>query len=179
VNNQNQRLVRSRTDKMVAGVAGGLANYLAVDPVFVRLAFVALGMSGPGVFVYAIMWLIMPTEGSTGTTTSQAFSEFRQQMSRVGDDVRQVFVSGGPTRTPRFDPMTGQPIDDGEEIPINNVGGGDGNTAPETRRNRLLGVILLGVGAFIAINAIAPGLGRFIVPAILIVGGVLLIQRNH
>ena len=39
---QQTRLMRSETDKMVAGVCGGLADYMGVDPVLVRLAFVLL-----------------------------------------------------------------------------------------------------------------------------------------
>lgn len=37
---QQTRLMRSETDKMIAGVCGGLAEYLNIDPVLVRLAFV-------------------------------------------------------------------------------------------------------------------------------------------
>ena len=171
-----QRLMRSRNDKIVAGVAGGIAQYLAVDPVFVRLAFVVAGFSGIGVLLYPVLWLIMPAEGGSSPAPDQALDEMRQQAARVGDDVREVFVTtASGTRRARFDPMTGQPIDEGDEIPINNVGGS--GQQPETRRNRLLGVVLVTIGAIIAINAIAPGAGRFIIPALMVVGGVLLLQR--
>lgn len=59
---QQVRLVRSETERMVAGVCGGLADYLNVDPVLVRLAFVVLSLaSGVGLVIYAILWAIMPT----------------------------------------------------------------------------------------------------------------------
>jgi len=60
---QQTRLMRSETDRMIAGVCGGLATYLGVDPVLVRLAFVILLLaSGVGLAIYGILWLVMPTE---------------------------------------------------------------------------------------------------------------------
>lgn len=59
---QQARLMRSETDRMIAGVCGGLAEYLNVDPVLVRLAFVVLGLaSGVGLVLYVLLWLLMPT----------------------------------------------------------------------------------------------------------------------
>ncbi len=59
---QQTRLMRSETDRMIAGVCGGLAAYLGVDPVLVRLAFVILLLaSGIGLAIYVILWVVMPT----------------------------------------------------------------------------------------------------------------------
>ncbi len=55
------RLTRSSTDRVVAGVAGGLGRYLGVDPVILRIAFVVLAVTGSGVLLYLIGWLVMPT----------------------------------------------------------------------------------------------------------------------
>ena len=162
-----QRLMRSRNEKIIAGVAGGIAQYLAVDPVLVRLAFVALGISGIGVIVYPVLWLIMPPESGTSTKTPRAVAQID----------REQFVTLGNTRRPRFDPMTGQPLEEGEEIPINNVGGGTPQSNPQLRRNRLLGFILVGVGVIIAVNTIAPWMSQFVVPALFIAGGILLLRR--
>lgn len=61
---QQSRLVRSDLDKMVAGVCGGLAAYMGIDPVLVRLAFVILSLaSGVGLVIYLILWVIMPVGG--------------------------------------------------------------------------------------------------------------------
>lgn len=58
--NQEQ-LTRSQSDRMVAGVCGGLANYLGIDPTLVRLAFVLLFLaSGIGLPIYLILWVVMP-----------------------------------------------------------------------------------------------------------------------
>jgi len=56
-------LRRSRTDKVVAGVAGGLGRYLGIDPVILRVAFVVLTLAGlAGVLVYIIGWIAIPEE---------------------------------------------------------------------------------------------------------------------
>ena len=168
-----QRLMRSRTDKVIAGVASGIGQYLAIDPVIVRLAFVALVFTGVGLFLYPVLWLIMPAEGGQRPAPDQVFDEMRQQAQRVGDEVREVFVAG---RRPRFDPMTGQPTDPEAEIPINNVGGGS-SAAPADRRNRLLGIVLLGVGGIILLSMI-PGFGKILLPLVLIGAGVLVLRRQ-
>ncbi len=57
---KDKRLTRSN-DRMVAGVAAGLAEYFDIDPVIVRLIFVTLTLlGGPGLILYIIMWIIMP-----------------------------------------------------------------------------------------------------------------------
>jgi len=56
-----KRLYRSRTDRQIAGVAAGLAEYLGIDPTLVRLGFVLLALAGgPGLLLYIIMWMIVP-----------------------------------------------------------------------------------------------------------------------
>lgn len=59
-------LTRSRTDRVVGGVCGGLASYLGVESVWVRLAAVVLGLFswGAAVAAYVVAWIILP-EGDT------------------------------------------------------------------------------------------------------------------
>lgn len=58
-----RRLTRSEDNKVIAGVSGGLANYLDIDPVLVRLAFLALFFaSGIGAVIYIALAVIAPTE---------------------------------------------------------------------------------------------------------------------
>lgn len=57
-----RRLTRS-SDKMLAGVCGGIANYFDLDPTLVRIGYVVLSIFSagfPGMLVYLILWLIMP-----------------------------------------------------------------------------------------------------------------------
>jgi phage shock protein C len=55
------KLYRSKTEKMIAGVCGGLGEYFSIDPTLVRLLF-AIGaiLGGPGVIIYLIMWIVVP-----------------------------------------------------------------------------------------------------------------------
>ncbi|MDX6262732.1 MAG: hypothetical protein QOH84_4420 [Kribbellaceae bacterium] len=55
---------RSRTDRMLAGVCGGMARALNVDPVLIRVVMAVLILSGPGIIFYAAAWMLMPDEGS-------------------------------------------------------------------------------------------------------------------
>jgi phage shock protein C len=60
---QNQRLYRSRDERMLAGVCGGLAQFFGIDPTIMRLIFVVLAlMGGPGLLIYIIMWIVVPEE---------------------------------------------------------------------------------------------------------------------
>ena len=59
----SKRLYRSNTDKVIGGVSGGLANYLSVDPVLIRVAFVLLTLfGGGGILIYIVMWIAIPAE---------------------------------------------------------------------------------------------------------------------
>lgn len=61
---QRPPLRRSRTDRVLGGVAGGIARYFGVDPILIRLGFVLLVIAGgSGVLIYLIAWLIIPEEG--------------------------------------------------------------------------------------------------------------------
>jgi len=63
---QGKRLVRSRNDRVIAGVAGGLAASFNIDPLFVRLGFLALSfLNGLGIVVYLVLWLLTPNEDSS------------------------------------------------------------------------------------------------------------------
>lgn len=66
-----RELHRSRRNRMIAGVCGGLGEYFGIDPVWVRLVFVILIFAnGLGLILYPILWWIMPEEpAETGETT--------------------------------------------------------------------------------------------------------------
>lgn len=64
MDNNNKKLTRSRSDRMLAGVCGGLANYFGLDPSLVRIGYSVLTFftAFAGIPVYLIMWLIVPEE---------------------------------------------------------------------------------------------------------------------
>lgn len=62
---EKKRLTRSSTDRMLAGVAAGIAEYLDTDPTLIRLLFVLLTLTaGNGLLIYFIMWIVMPEESA-------------------------------------------------------------------------------------------------------------------
>lgn len=62
-----KRLYRSRTDRKIAGVCGGLAEYFGIDSTIVRIGFIALLLPGglPGLVPYIIFWLVVPDQPAT------------------------------------------------------------------------------------------------------------------
>ena len=58
-----RRLTRSRSDRMLGGVCGGLARYFGVDATWVRIAFVvSVILPGPQVLLYLLLWLVIPQD---------------------------------------------------------------------------------------------------------------------
>ena len=62
-NGRNQ-LRRSRRDRIIAGVAGGLGEFFGISSIWFRLAFLIALIPGgvPGIMVYLLFWLIVPSE---------------------------------------------------------------------------------------------------------------------
>ena len=58
---QVKKLYRSEDDRMMAGVAGGLGEFLDIDSTIIRLIFAfSILLGGTGLLVYAVMWLVVP-----------------------------------------------------------------------------------------------------------------------
>jgi len=80
-------LVRGRENRLLGGVAGGLADRLDVDPVFVRAAFVALSCAGgAGLMLYAVLWVVMvePEVPSPSASTREPRSSQGNAQRAVG-----------------------------------------------------------------------------------------------
>lgn len=70
-----KRLYRSRQQRILAGVCGGIAEYFEIDPVLVRILWVLLLFAaGTGLVAYLIAWLIVP-EAPVSPPTAQAVAE--------------------------------------------------------------------------------------------------------
>ncbi len=60
---EDKKLRRSSSDKMIAGVCGGLGKYFGLDATILRLVFVLLLIfAGTGLLAYLIMWLVIPQD---------------------------------------------------------------------------------------------------------------------
>lgn len=69
---EQKKLQRSSTNKMIAGVCAGLGEYFGIDPTLVRLIFLVLALAASGgVWIYIILWIVMP-EAPSGTPTTPA-----------------------------------------------------------------------------------------------------------
>lgn len=65
--NASRPFLRSRHDRMIAGVCGGIAQRLGWNSTLLRVIFVIVSLASaafPGILVYLILWLLMPEEGN-------------------------------------------------------------------------------------------------------------------
>jgi len=97
-----RRLYRSETDRMIAGLCGGLGEYFLIDPVIVRLIAVLLAFaSGVGVIVYILLWIIVPTKSRIGATPQEVVKEnvesIRERAEEFGHEVQTAFGQRQPT----------------------------------------------------------------------------------
>jgi len=75
-----RRLERSRSDRMLAGVCGGLARYFDIHPAFYRVGFVVLTLiGGAGILIYIAAALVIPDEGEEDSIASAALRERRDR----------------------------------------------------------------------------------------------------
>lgn len=59
-----KKLYRSKTDRKLAGVCGGLGEFFGFDPTLARLVFIFLALPGglPGILPYIILWVVIPED---------------------------------------------------------------------------------------------------------------------
>ena len=92
-----KRLYRSRSDRMVWGVCGGLAKYFDMDPTIVRIIAVLLVFAnGLGILAYIIMAIVVPLESSKVTTPKEAIKEnveeIKETAGELGREIRSTLV---------------------------------------------------------------------------------------
>ena len=88
------QLVRSTTDRKIAGVAGGLAAYLNLDPTLVRVLWVLTVIgAGFGVLAYVILWVVLPEGEPTPPAVQIAEERFArgeitaEELTRIREDL--------------------------------------------------------------------------------------------
>ncbi|NTW04179.1 MAG: PspC domain-containing protein [Oscillochloris sp.] len=90
-----KRITRSQNDRMLGGVAGGLANYFGIDPIIARIVFVVLSaLNGFGVILYLALWVIVPNEDSQADTRSNvqvAINEMQAAIEQIVARIRAAF----------------------------------------------------------------------------------------
>jgi phage shock protein C len=106
------RLYRSRSQKMIAGVCGGLGEYFDVDPVLIRLLFVVTAfISGVGILAYLVLWIIVPFEGDESPRMDALKRDFDDISGRVREyvDSPKTPWMGWADKAPPSAPPSGPP----------------------------------------------------------------------
>ena len=160
-----KKLYRSHRDKVIGGVAGGLADYFEIDVVIVRLLFVLLVLAGGGgVIGYIILWIVVPMEPFYTPYTE----------AKPGP---QPGPQPGPGNDPKTEPGTEQPSGAPEsEAPK------DASEPYNSRKNNtsiVAGIILIVLGMVFLANHLLPWFRLYnFWPALLIIGGIFIIEPN-
>jgi phage shock protein C len=175
----DQKFYRS-SNRILGGVCAGLAEGFRVDPLWVRVAFrVLVFLQGVGVFIYIVLWLVMP-ERLEGGAQRSGFDAMTLDFRRIWGEIQHLFGSSAAPAPPSpvsYATSTGPGGDPGTSAP------GSAGSAPAVsagRRNQglFLGLILviLGLG-FLGTNL---GIIEWSVvwPAGLITLGIVLLVRN-
>jgi len=174
------RFERSTTNRVVAGVCGGIAEYLAVDPTAVRVLFalMILFTGGLGLILYVALVFLMPLPGKPATrfatTAGATVEEVADQLRKTADDISKSFR----------DPAQGDappPAENAAVVTTPVVADPQAHAGETERRRRAFGYLLIALGViFLLGNA---GLFRVVQwqlvwPVVLIaVGALFLVQR--
>jgi phage shock protein C len=97
----SNRLYRSRIDRTIAGVCGGLAKYFDIDPTIVRVLFVvSIFIGGGGIIAYIILWIVVPEEqiifqsAAQDSQTHQSDSGSEESNSNANQDSSKFDSTG-------------------------------------------------------------------------------------
>ncbi len=90
------RITKSKTDRIIDGVCGGIAEYFGIDSTIVRLIFVALlFINGIGLFLYIILAIIMPKaeklDQSPKETIRENVQEISEKVKEAGEGLGTAF----------------------------------------------------------------------------------------
>lgn len=88
-----KKLRRSETDRVLAGVAGGLGKYLELDPTLIRILFILMAVfGGSGILIYLVLWLVIPSESDDQKTSEEYMKgnveEMKQKAYTMGESFR-------------------------------------------------------------------------------------------
>ena len=163
-----KRLYRSLTDRKIAGVAGGLAEYFDTDPLLLRLAFVVLLLAGGGgLLIYIILWIVTP-EKPFSYTQSQPGPASGSSAHADPFSNPDPFKTPDPVKTPD-PPKNPEPPKSGTTDPF--------SPAPQKVKGSLIGgLVLITLGVLFLINQLVPNVdfGDLWPVILVVIGGGLL-----
>lgn len=89
------KLYRSESNRVIAGVCGGLADYFGIDATILRVIFVFITLfGGSGIILYVILWVVVPSE-TTKTTNSE--DHIKENVEELKEKSKKL--AGGDTKT--------------------------------------------------------------------------------
>ena len=160
---ENHKLYRSVKQRVIGGVAGGLAEYFDIDPVIARIVFVIVALAGGGgVLVYIILWIVLPENIAQKYTFQQKQPGYTPAEPSVGE----APADAGSTEwrdskvAPSLDPLN--------------------NEVKQKRTGGLIGgLILITVGCLFIVDRFVPNIDfGDMWPILLVVIGAVLIATN-
>ncbi len=96
---QFEGLYRSETNRVIAGVAGGLGEYFNIDPTIIRILFVLLTVfGGSGLVIYIVLWLIIPEKSSKTQDSKDAIRNNIESMKETTQSFANNIRSGDATK---------------------------------------------------------------------------------
>jgi phage shock protein PspC (stress-responsive transcriptional regulator) len=107
-----RHLRRRTSDRVIGGVAGGLGDYLNIDPILLRVAFAGLMIfGGAGIVLYVLGWLLIPDAAHDDSIAQTALRLVARRIGRLGAMVLVIIVVVvlSPWITNRFDSFYVQP----------------------------------------------------------------------
>jgi len=152
-----RKLYRSRTDRMLFGVCGGLAKYFGIDASLMRIivVFLALTTWGIGILIYFAMAFIVPLEGSEKTATKEVLME----------NVQDVKTTAQEFGKKAEDAFVKKPASDDEAL-------------AQARRRNAFGIIVIVIGVILLLSTIGVfhwSIWSVLWPVVLIAIGVVII----
>jgi phage shock protein C len=130
-----KKLYRSTTDKMLGGVAGGLAEYFDIDSTLIRVLFIVIVfLGGGGIIAYIILWIVVP-----------------QKPYEIPKSFFDKSSSGDSNKTEFQRSATGS-----EEFNVNTSGTASIESKTNTRQ-LWIAIILIVIGGLLLLNNIFPG----------------------
>jgi phage shock protein PspC (stress-responsive transcriptional regulator) len=91
------RLYRSESNRVVGGVCGGLAEFLGIDPLIIRIFFAAWTVLGEfSVLIYFMLWVVMPSKTASDAGEKFRSDELGARFRLVVDDIRMIVHQPSP-----------------------------------------------------------------------------------
>lgn len=169
-----KQLYRSKTDRVIAGVCGGLAEYLGIDPTIVRVVAVLLAfVNGIGLVAYVILWVVVPEEGERA---------MYEQWGPRGSEAMHASAPDEPPGTPEppepGPPLPPPPPQQQYSQPEPPQPGRDQEQSGARRGGTVAGIVLIVLGLLFLANQFIPGfdIGK-LWPLILVAIGIAIIFR--